>query len=63
MGAKINSTSQWMDRTEQINLTSLFEKMNADEQEQYAKTGDLPEWFRRTAGAILLESQEDERSA
>jgi hypothetical protein len=44
--AKINNAGQWIERTEQVNLNSLFEKMNADELEQYAKTGDLPDWFR-----------------
>jgi hypothetical protein len=57
--AKINSAGQWIDRTEQINLNSLFERMSAEELEQYAKTGDLPDWFKQTVGATPLDGQED----
>lgn len=57
--AKINSAGQWVDRTEQINLNSLFERMTAKELEEYAKAGTLPSWFTEIVGAIPLDSQEE----
>jgi hypothetical protein len=35
--AKINSNGQWVDRTEQVNLNDLFDKMSAEELERYAQ--------------------------
>jgi hypothetical protein len=57
--AKINSAGQWVDRTEQVNLNELFKRMSAEELEQYATTGDLPDWFKQTVGATVSDSQED----
>jgi hypothetical protein len=57
--AKINSAGQWVDRTEQVNLNDLFERMTAQELDTYATTGDLPDWFRQTVGATPSDSQED----
>jgi hypothetical protein len=58
--AKINSSGKWVDKIEQVNLNELFERMTAEELEQYAKTGDLPDWFRQTVGATGSNSLEDE---
>jgi hypothetical protein len=49
--AKINSAGQWIDRTEQVSLNDLFERMTTQELEDYAQSGALPQWFRATAGA------------
>jgi len=60
--AKINSSGQWVDRTEQVNLNELFDRMSAEELERYAATGDLPQWFRQTVGATPLDSKEDKEN-
>jgi isopentenyldiphosphate isomerase len=57
--AKINNSGQWVDKIEQVNLNELFDRMTAQELETYAKTGDLPEWFRQTVGATPSDSHED----
>jgi hypothetical protein len=57
--AKINSAGQWVDRTEQINLNELFERMSAEELERYATRGELPDWFSQTVGATPSDSQKD----
>jgi hypothetical protein len=49
--AKINSAGQWIDRTEQVSLNDLFDRMTTQELEDYAQSGALPQWFRATAGA------------
>jgi hypothetical protein len=49
--AKINSAGQWIDRTEQVNLNDLFDRMSVQELESYAREGALPKWFEATAGA------------
>ena len=54
-----NSAGQWVDRTEQVNLNDLFERMTSQELETYAATGDLPDWFRQTVGATVPDGQED----
>jgi transcription initiation factor TFIIIB Brf1 subunit/transcription initiation factor TFIIB len=43
--AKINAAGQWVDRSEQVNLNDLFDRMTAFELESYAQNGKLPEWF------------------
>ena len=57
--AKLNAAGQWIDRTEQINLNSLFDRMTGQELKQYAKDGILPDWFTSIVGATPLDSQED----
>ena len=49
--AKINSAGQWIERTEQVSLNDLFDRMTTQELEDYAQSGVLPGWFRATAGA------------
>jgi hypothetical protein len=43
--AKINSAGQWIDRTEQVSLNDLFDRMSTQELEEYAQHGTLPKWF------------------
>jgi hypothetical protein len=49
--AKINAAGEWIDRTENVSLNDLFNRMSNEEMETYAQTGVLPEWFRATIGA------------
>jgi hypothetical protein len=49
--AKINAAGQWVERTEQVNLNEMFERMSTAELDAYAKDGILPEWFEATVGA------------
>ena len=60
--AKINSAGQWIDRTEQVNLNSLFDKMSAAELESYARDGSLPEWFPVSLSATDADGHEDEKN-
>jgi len=61
--AKINSSGQWVDKIEQVNLNDFFDRMTAQELEQYAQTGDLPEWFKQMVGTTATgnDGPEDER--
>jgi hypothetical protein len=43
--ARINSAGQWVERSETIDLNQLFDRMNSNELEAYARDGSLPEWF------------------
>jgi hypothetical protein len=43
--AKINAHGQWVDQSEQVTLTQLFERMTRQELEAYARNGKLPDWF------------------
>jgi hypothetical protein len=56
--AKINSLGQWIDRTEQLNLNELFDRMSTEELETYARDGALPAWFTGTVGATPEDSQQ-----
>jgi hypothetical protein len=44
--SKINAAGQWIDRSEQVSLNDLFERMSTSELEAYARDGTLPNWFR-----------------
>lgn len=46
--AKINAQGQWIDRSEQVNLNDIFERMTGEELETYACDGKLPDWFAQT---------------
>jgi hypothetical protein len=48
--AKINAAGEWIDRTEQLNLNDLFDRMSTQELEAYAETSALPEWFPTMPG-------------
>jgi hypothetical protein len=56
--SKINSSGQWVDRTEQVNLNELFERMTQQELEAYARDGSLPQWFRVGVGETGDDSEE-----
>jgi hypothetical protein len=56
---KINAAGQWVDRSEQVNLNDLFDRMSTRELEEYAQNGRLPGWFEvATAGATREDGQE-----
>ena len=57
--SKINAAGQWIDRTEQVSMNELFNRMTRDELERYAQTGDLPEWFSDFVGATGMNSHEE----
>jgi hypothetical protein len=44
--SKINAAGQWIDRSEQVNLNDLFDRMTTQELEAYAQDGTLPNWFQ-----------------
>lgn len=54
--ARINSRGEWVDRTETVNLTEMFQRMSPDELDTYAKTGLVPEWFKAATGATPTDS-------
>ena len=57
--AKINAAGQWIDRTEQVSLNDLFDRMSTAELEEYAQSGTLPRWFEAaTVGATEGDSPE-----
>ena len=58
--SKINADGAWIDRTETVDIHALFARMSNPELEEYAKTGNLPAWFRMAAGATGIN---DNRSA
>ncbi len=41
--ASINASGQWVERSEQVSLNELFERMTRDELEAYARDGTLPD--------------------
>ena len=48
--SKINAAGQWVDRSEQLSLNDVFDRMSTEELESYAQSGTLPVWFRAKAG-------------
>lgn len=57
--SKINAAGQWIDRTEQVSLNDLFDKMSTAELEEYAQSGALPKWFEAaTVSATERDSPE-----
>lgn len=54
--ARINGQGIWIERTENINLNALFDRMTAEELEAYARDGRLPDWFEATVGATAEDS-------
>jgi hypothetical protein len=57
--SKINTAGQWVDRSEHLNLNELFERMNEQELEAYARDGTLPAWFTATVGATASDGQKE----
>lgn len=58
--AKINAAGQWVDRTEQLSLNDLFDKMSTDEFEEYAQNGTLPDWFEAATPRATEEDSQSE---
>jgi len=46
--ARLNSRGELIERTETVNMNSLFERMSTQELDLYAKEGVLPDWFKRS---------------
>jgi hypothetical protein len=59
--AKINASGQWIERTEQVSLNQLFDRMTREEMEAYARDGRLPAWFDRAVGATDSDSPDASR--
>jgi hypothetical protein len=55
--SKINSAGQWIDRTEQVSLNDLFDRMSTAELEEYAQTGTLPAWFPAPSTTAIEENE------
>ena len=55
--AKINAAGEWIDRSETVSMNELFERMTAQELEEYAQTGETPGWFQNALGASESESR------
>jgi hypothetical protein len=53
--SKINAAGEWIDRSEQVNLNDLFERMTNEELEAYAQDGTVPPWFESAAGTATVE--------
>jgi len=53
--SKINSAGQWIDRSEQVSLNDLFDRMSTQELEEYAQHGTLPQWFESASGSMSRE--------
>lgn len=47
--AKLNSRGEWVDRSENVNLNEMFDRMNERELEAYARDGTLPSWWPHSA--------------
>jgi hypothetical protein len=56
--ARINAQGQLVERSEQVNLNDLFDRMTLEELETYAKDGTLPWWFDRAVGATRVNSSD-----
>jgi hypothetical protein len=46
--ARLNSRGELIERTETVNLNSLFERMSTQELDRYAREGVLPDWFKHS---------------
>lgn len=57
--ARINSTGQWVERSERVDLNQLFDRMSVAELEQYARHGKLPDWFTGLAEGATARNGED----
>ncbi len=55
--ARINSRGEWVERSETVNLTDMFQRLSKIELEEYVKTGSLPEWFKAASGATGSDGQ------
>jgi hypothetical protein len=60
--AKINAAGQWIDRTEELSLNGLFDRMTTEELEEYAQNGTLPKWFEAFTVCATGEGSPNERT-
>ena len=44
--ARINRAGQWVEPGEQFSLSELFQRLTTSELDDYARTGNLPPWFK-----------------
>lgn len=58
--AKINAQGQWIDRSEDINMNELFERMTLEELEAYAKEAKLPLWFAQSLEVAQVRDRNNE---
>lgn len=58
--ARLNAQGQLVERSEQLSLNDLFDRMSTDELEAYARDGELPEWFELATGRRGPEGDGDE---
>jgi hypothetical protein len=59
--AKINSSGEWIDKTENVNAANtkeLFSRMNRGEMLRYAETGELPAWWPETLRRAAKDSSD-----
>jgi len=49
--ARLNTYGQLVERSQNVDMNKLFERMTNDEMKAYAERGQLPEWFSETVGA------------
>jgi hypothetical protein len=59
--SEINAAGQWIDRSEQLSLNDLFDRMSTEELEQYAQQGTLTRWFEVTSLSANVGSPGSER--
>jgi hypothetical protein len=57
--AKINAQGRLIERNEMVSVNDLFDRMNSDELEAYARDGELPDWFQVATGRQGSEGGED----
>src|SRR5260370_28177947 len=56
--ARINAAGQWVERSERVDLNQLFDRMTAQELDEYARDSKLPDWFTTIAeGATASNGQ------
>ncbi|MGC1296494.1 MAG: hypothetical protein WA869_15780 [Alloacidobacterium sp.] len=58
--SKINAAGQWIERTEQVSLNDLFDRMSTEELEEYAQRGTLPKWFEAVAQTATGKDSQNE---
>lgn len=59
--AKINAQGQWVDRVEHVDFRDIFDRMNRQELDEYARSGQLPAWTSDFLAATGSHSGGEER--
>jgi hypothetical protein len=60
--AKINTSGQWIERQERVDMNALFERMTREELDAYARDGKLPDWFVEAVGATNVDTSNEDES-